>query len=604
MNESSPPETNSAKPSRLSRRTFLRRSLVIAGSAAVGATLLASCWPFGNDDEAEDADSDSAESTPEPIDEDGDDDSDDEPESVLVPTPTPEFTPTPEATATPTPVPIPDEPQMGGTLRIALPGDPFSLHPNADESVINWTVMNQIYDALIEVDDQFEPVPVLAERYEVSEDGSEYVFSIPNDIEFHNGDPLTAADVVYSHQWMSVPENGAARSFYYERVEAIEARDGTTVVFRMSGPDGTVVRRAASTFIVSERYQEEFGWERQSAEPVGTGPFALDTWERGVSLTVVRHLDYHGEAAQLDRIVFEVIGSDSGRRSALENGQVDVVWGLTIDDDLELDDSGDVQSFQSVNLDCMHIALNNQHPVLSNQQVRFAMQHAIDREALVDVVYQGAATAAQSYLSPALFYWHLDLFEADRSRAINVLDDAGWEEGSDGIRERDGERLSFTCIAPDGQDPRSDGAEAIADMLADIGIEMNVETAPSSETVSQMRAGELDAALFNWTYGGWLGEPDGRTTLLTGAFNNFSQFSSIQVDNALFQGVAEFDPESRRTIYRNLQERIIDQSPFLFLAFPYSWYHTSARVQGLPESVRWGPRLLHKLNQCWVFDVD
>jgi peptide/nickel transport system substrate-binding protein len=593
------PPSATRKP--MNRRLFLRRSLVVVGSAAVGATLLASCWPFGDDDEVED-DENGAEPTPEPV-EDEDDDEDD-PEPVPVPTPTPAVSPTPEPTATPTPVAIPDDPQMGGTLRIALEADPFSLHPNADESVINWTVMNQIYDALIEVDDQFEPIPVLAERYEISEDGSEYVFTIPNDVLFQNGEPMTASDVVYSHEWMRVPENGGARSFYYERVETIEERDATTVVFRMSGPDGTVVRRAATTFIVNEDYQEEFGAERQSSEPIGTGPFALDTWVRGVSLTLERFPEYHGDTAHLDRIVCEVIASESGRRSALENGQVDVVWGLTIDDDLELEDDGEVQSFQSTNLDCMHIALNNQHPVLSDQQVRFAMQHAIDRQAVIDVVYQGAAVEAQSHLSPALFYWHLDLFEADRSVAIDRLDAAGWEAGSDGIRERNGERLSFTCRVPDGQDPRAEGAEAIADMLEEIGVEMNLETAQSSETVSQMRSGELDAALFNWTYGGWLGEPDGRTTLLTGAFNNFSQFSSIQVDNVLYQGVSESDPEARRAIYRNLQERIIDLSPFLFIAFPYSWYHTGIRVQGLPESARWGPRLLHKLNDCWVFDPE
>lgn len=588
------------KPARTqTRRKFLIRSLGIGGAGVVaGLTLLAACWPFGDDDDDEPEDQPTA--TPS-LDREPTPDATPEPE----PTPTPDATATPEPT--PTPEPAPDEPQSGGVLTIALPADPYSLHPNADESETNWMVMSQLYDALMEVDDQFEPVPVLAESFEIADDGRLYRFSIPDSVRFHNGDILTADDVVYTHEWMSVPENGAARSFYYERVDSIDAVDDLTIEFTMSGPDGTFLRRAASTFIVNADYHDEFGQERQSREPVGTGPFALNSWQRGTSLTLLAFSDYYGGAPYLGEIAFQVIPDDDDRRSALEDGSIDVAWDLPIDDDLELDDDDGILSFKVTNLDCTHIALNNQQELLSDRNVRLAMQYAIDRAELVDVIYQGAADEAMSYLSPALFYWHQEMLEPGRQlidEAIELLEEAGWEEGSDGVRERDGEQLTFSCVAPDGQDPRRDGAEAVAEMLSGIGIEMNVETAPLSETLGEMRAGEIDSAIFNWTYGGWLGEPDGRTTLLTGAFNNFSQFSSVQVDNILFQGIAETDPESRRTVYRSLQERVLDLSPFLVLVFPHDYYHVSLRVQGLPDSVRWGSRVMRKLSACWVYDPN
>jgi peptide/nickel transport system substrate-binding protein len=579
------------------RRAFLRRSL-IAGVFAANATLLTACWPFG-DDEDEDDDADE-EVTPTPEEE-----STPEPTPEPEPTPTPEATPTPEPTPTPTPIVPPDEPESGGTLTVALPADPFSLHPNSDEAVTNWVVMSQIYDALMEVDHQFEPQPVLAASFEVADDASSYRFVIPDDVLFHNGDPLTAADVVYSHEWMRDPGNGAARSFYYERVEAIEAEDDVTITFTMNSPDGTFLRRAASTFIVNEAFHEEFGWERQSLEPVGTGPFALDSWQREQSLQLVKFDEYFGGEAYLGSIEFLVVSDEDDRREALEDGRVDIAWDLPIPDDLELAENRDIESIEAINLDCLHIALNNEHPALSHRNVRLAMQYAIDRSAVIDVVYDGEASEAASYLSPALFYWHQEMLESGRDEtdlAIDLLEEAQFTEGDDGIRERDGEPLSFTCIAPEGGDPRAEAAELIAEMLEEIGIEMNVETAPLSDTLTQMREGELDAAIFNWTYGGWLGEPDGRTTLLTGAFNNFSQFSSIQVDNVLYQGVATIDPEERRSIYRNLQERVLDQSPFIFLAFPHDWYHAGIQVQGLPESVLWGSRAFRKLVDCWVFD--
>ncbi|MEX2425359.1 MAG: ABC transporter substrate-binding protein [Thermomicrobiaceae bacterium] len=592
---STPPESSRHLTT---RRAFLKRSLLLGSGAIAGAGLLAGCWPFGDDEDNGEDDStptpsEQLDSTPEPS-----------------PTPEPEPTPTPEPTSTPEPTPTPsppDEPQSGGTLTIALPADPFSLHPNADGADTNWVVMSQIYDALIEVDDQFEPLPVLAEDYEISEEGSSYTFNLPDDVLFHNGEPMTAEDVVYTHEWMRQPENGAGRSFYYERVESIEAEDDTTVVFTMSGPDGTFLRRAASTFIVNAEFHEQFGPEGQSLEPVGTGPFALDSWTRQESLTLQRFDEYFGGDAFLDWIEFEIIPDPVDRREALEDGDVDIVWDLARSDSLELIEAEGLRTWEFTNLDCMHLAMNNEHPILSNQRVRLAMHYAIDRPALAETVYDGAAVPAASYLSPALFYWHQEVIEPDRQmldRAIEVLDEAGLEEGDDGVRELDGEPLAFTCVAPNGDDPRADGAEEIAGMLAEIGIEMSVETAPLNETLEAMRAGELDAAIFNWTYGGWLGEPDGRTTLQTGAFNNFNQFSSLQVDNVLLQGVTEVDPENRRAIYRNLQERIAEQVPFLFLLFPYSWYHVTNRVQGLPETARWGPRLLGKLSACWVFDPD
>jgi peptide/nickel transport system substrate-binding protein len=599
MDELTSTQRELPQPLQMNRRQFLRHSILAGSLAVAGSTLLAACWPFGDDSEDDD---DAEELTPTP---------EAEEDPTPEPTPAPQLvaTPTPSATATPEPSPTPEQapedPIPGGALTIALPADPISLHPRADELMQNWVVMAQIYDALLEVDHQFEPVPVLAESFEIADDGSSYTFSIVEGVLFHNGEELTADDVAYSHQWMSVPENGGARSFYYERVDSIEATDSTTVVFNMRGPDGTIPRRAASTFIVPAEYHEEFGWEGQSLEPIGTGPFLLDSWVRGVSLSLIKFDEYFGGEPLLNQIRFEVIGEPASRRSALENGSVDIAWDLTLDDNLQLDENPDIESVQVQNLDCTHIALNNQHPVLSERNVRLAMQIAIDRMELVDLIYQGAATEATTYLSPALFYWHNDQFQSGQvltDRAIELLEEAGWQNGNGNVRERNGEPLRFTCVAPDGNDPRADGARAISEMLSAIGVDMQVETAPLSETLQQMREGQLDAAIFNWTYGGWLGEPDGRTTLLTGAFNNFSQFSSIQVDNVLYQGVSETDPESRRSLYRNLQERIADQSPFLFLVFPNGYYHHSSRVQGIPDSVRWGPRMLRKLSGAWIFD--
>lgn len=580
---------------RLSRRALLRRSLVLGTGAVVGAGLLGGCWPFADDDG--DGDDNDDDPTPTP---------NQEPTAEPTPdeTPTPEPTPTPDPT--PTPIPVPDEPQEGGTLVVALPADPFSLHPNADSSVTNWVVISQLHNALMMVDHNFEVQHDLAESVEIAEDGSEYAFSVRQGVLFHNGDEMTIDDVVYTHEWMQEPENGAGRSFYYERVESIEAEDNT-IRFLMGAADATFLRRAATTYIVNAAYHEDAGPEGHSLEPIGTGPFRLVDWNRDQSLTLERFDDYFDSPPHLDGLEFVVVPDAADRTAGVQSGDLDAVFDLEPGDSLDLADTDEVTTVQVDELDCLHIALNNEAPQFSDSRVRLAMLYAIERPPIIESAYQGAATPATSYLSPALEEWHEAMIEGDGhlpDRAVELLEEAGWTEGDDGIRELDGERLSFTCAAPDGGDSRFQAAEMVSEMLAEVGIEMQVEEADLTEVLNEMREGEREAAIFNWIYGGWLGEPDGRTSLQTGAFNNFSQFSNIQVDNLLVQGVGELDAEARQSLYVTIQERVAELVPFVFIAFPHSHYHFSQRVQGVPESALWGNRLFQSLRDFWIFERD
>ncbi len=592
-----------AGPAGTPEPTVSRRALLLAagivglGAVGVGGGLLYANWPLDDDEDDETDDDDPDEPVPAET---------PEPEETPTPeqTPTPEPTPTPDATPTPSPVPIPDEPVEGGVLSIAIPADPFSLHPNADESTTNWIVMSQIYSSLMAVDHEFEVSPDLTESYEIAEDGSSITFQIREDAVFHNGEALTAHDITYTHAWMRVPEQGAGRSFYYERVEQIDAPDDYTVVFTFSGPDGTFLRRAASTFIVNASHHDEIGSNGYSLEPIGSGPFRLDSWNRDQSLQLERFDAFYGEQPNLDGVQFQIIVDATDRLSAFDAGSVDIIYDLPVNLALEQLESANAQTVEVVNLDCSQIILNTDHPILESANVRRAILYSIDRPALVDAVYDGAATPATSYLSPALEFWHEAMIEADRplvERASELLQEAGWVDGENGIRERDGERLSFTCAAPEN-DPRLEGAEMISEMLADVGIEMNVDPMAAGAAVEQMRAGELDAALFNWTHGGIHGEPDGRTSLQTGGFNNFSQYSSVQLDNLLNQGIGEVDQESRRAIYRAIQERMASEAPIVFLMFPHSFYHFSVRVQGVPESANWGSRLFRLARELWLFE--
>jgi peptide/nickel transport system substrate-binding protein len=232
----------------------------------------------------------------------------------------------------------------------------------------------------------------------------------------------------------------------------------------------------------------------------------------------------------------------------------------------------------------LHIPLNNKHPFLSDKRVRQALLSAIDREALIEDIFQGAAKPATSNMSPAFPQWYnpdVVKYPYDAAKAASLLDEAGWALNGD-TREKDGERATFTCFNVAGNTTRRSILETVQQYLADVGVALEIEEAPVATILEQLPKGEMDAAIFEWTYG--TVEPDATQTLKTGEVNNWSSFSNARVDELLAQGLLEVDPEKRAPIYKEIQAIVAEEVPFLFLLHR-DWYQIfTKRIQGLPEA--------------------
>jgi peptide/nickel transport system substrate-binding protein len=294
----------------------------------------------------------------------------------------------------------------------------------------------------------------------------------------------------------------------------------------------------------------------------------------------------------------------SVRAIGLETGEADSsVWPLLTEDSLRLaEDTAQFTTFNTSSLAINHFPLNNTHPILSDKRVRQAMMHAIDRQALIDDVFRGAASLALANLSPALADYHnadVKQYPFDPAQAAALLDEAGWTLNGD-VREKDGERLSFVCTTITGDQARRPEAEIVQQMLADVGIDMQLEEAPVATILEQLRAGDMDASLFNWTYGGDDGDPDASTTLRSDATNNFSHFENARVDELLDLGLRETDLAKRPAYYKEIQEIVAEEVPFLFIMY-WDWYNLFRnRVKGLPESALNGDPIYAKAYQFWV----
>ncbi|MDP8907593.1 MAG: ABC transporter substrate-binding protein, partial [Chloroflexota bacterium] len=228
--------------------------------------------------------------------------------------------------------------------------------------------------------------------------------------------------------------------------------------------------------------------------------------------------------------------------------------------------------------------------------------HAIDRQAIVNDIYQGQAMVATSNMSPAIQQYYTDdvtTYDYNPDTANQLLDAAGWAMGGDGIREKDGQKASFTCATVAGNTIRLQECEVVQQYLLEVGIDMQVQEQPVTTILEQMPAGQMDAALFNWVYGDI--NPDARDSLRTGAPNNFFQFSNARVDELLVNGVKELDEQKRVVMYQEVQQIIAEEVPFLFILHLNATTLYSNRIKGLPESALNGDEIvLTRAYQLWI----
>lgn len=495
-------------------------------------------------------------------------------------------------------------PKQGGTIVVLGQDAVESLSPEDTGETVQWVPISNIFEGLYMVNEMYELEPVLADSYEPSEDGLTYTFKLKTGVTFHNGDAFGASDVAYTYNWIMDPANASTRMANFDLVDSVEAPDDTTVVVSLKEADVTFMVNVAPTFIYPEAYHTEIGENDFKSKPVGTGPFKLGEMNPQQRIRLDYWENYYRGRANFDSFQLDVVPEAAGRMSALETGKADnSMWGLNAEDNNKLKDSGNFTVFETKQVATNHFPLNNTHPFLQEKAARQAMIWALDRQAFADDIFLGQASVATANLSPAISaFYNPDVtkYEYDPEKAKSLLEEAGWTEGSGGIREKDGVRAEFTIMVFQGDTQRRPEAEVAQEWWRDVGIDCKIQEGVTSEILGGLRKGEYDAGLFNWVYGGTGGDPDARDTLGTGGANNFSSFSNEEVDQLLQDGIRELDHDKRVEMYKRIQEIIAEEVPFVFLLNLQNVTFYNNRIKGLPQEVMQADNLYPKMYQFWI----
>ena len=556
----------------MSRRLLLKRAALLGATVPVVGTLLAACEDDDTDDDVVDdidddepaVDTDDDVDDDEPVDDTDDDEPADDADDVA------------------------DDDRYGGEIVILGHHEIESLSPDDRGPTVHWAMITNIHDGLVAIDWHYEIEHELAHDYEVTDDGMEYTFHLEEGVMFHDGEEFTAEDCVYNFEFHMDEDNATVLGGDYTAIDSVEAVDDYTFVVNMAETDASFLRRAAKNEIVAAHHHEEIGEDNYKSDPIGTGPFMVEDYSPAEFCRLAAFEDHWRGRPYADYLTEEIIPEGSVRTLQLQTGEAhSIVWPPVIDDDLELEEDPDFDSYVVPTLSLNHFPLNNQHEVLSDVAVRQAMLYATDRDQVIDDVFLGAATKATANLAPTLEpFYNPDVKEYpyDPEMAEEVLEEAGWELNGNGIRERDGVECHFVCTAITGDEARLPEAEVVQQYLAAVGIDMEIQEAPLATIQEGQREGTIDASLYNWTYGGTDGEPDGTATLHSTARNNWNLWENDRVDELLNLGLLEVDEDERVPIYHEIQELVAEEAPMLFMMY-WDWFqHWSVNVQGRPDT--------------------
>jgi peptide/nickel transport system substrate-binding protein len=531
---------------------------------------------------------------------------------------TPEPTATPEAEApTATIAPIVDTPvpataaptkaaegvPQGGEIVLMGHQEVSGLSPDNTGPDVEWVMVANIHNALVELDYNYVLEPVLAESYEVADDGLTYTFKLRQGVKFHDGTEFTAKDVKYTFDYYRDPENASTIAGNFFGVDRVETPDDYTVVVHMAEVNAAFLTNLDDAFIVQSEYHKEVGEDTYKTAPIGTGAFKLKEW-RPAEYTLLEAFDDHFRGRpNIDFLREDIVPEPSVRTIALETGDAhSAVWPLLVEDNLRLAKDPNFNVFRTSWSSIKHFPLNNSLPQLSDKRVRQAMMYALDRQQIIDDIWSGAAGLAHSNLSPKFeFYYNPDLkqYEYDPEKAKALLDEAGWvDSDGDGVRDKDGVDLAFTVTVITGDQARRPIAEVAQQYLAAVGIKIEIEEAPVASILQGLRECTLDAGLFNWTYGDL--DPDPFSTLHTDGGDNFACISDPRLDELIEKGVQIVDPEERRPIYYEIQEIFVEEVPVLYIMVDDGYTVFSAKVKGLPDSVLDETNLYRAAWQWWL----
>ncbi len=458
-----------------------------------------------------------------------------------------------------------DEPKQGGTLRLGYGiSQIITLDPaQVTQGIVAGELVANIFSSLVQFDQDLGLQADLAENWTVSEDGLNYTFTLRSGLTFHNGDSLTAEDVVYTYERTTDESFASPHANKLTLVENVEATDELTVNLTLSQPSAPFLATACSRgpgralTPISKRAIEEMGDDQFGITPVGSGPFMVvpESAEVGTGFDMVAFDGWYGGRPFLDEVKVQIITEDSSLISALEAGDVDMIDILPSAGVDTVQGNDEITIVEAPGTNWAGLAMNHARPPWDNVSARMAVSKAIDRADFIDKAFFGLADVSSGPLAPSFGWVYRPPEEVENPQAFN-LDEAkqlAAEAGLDGVKP--------VLMSVDGN-PRP--AEVMRGVLNDIGLDVQLEQLQSAAWNERWLADDYDMIINGSVVDA---DPDDgiwNFFYSEGPWNSYD-YTSDEADRLLEEQRATTDDDERTRLLQELQTVLETDVAYAFL---------------------------------------
>nr|WP_243864535.1 ABC transporter substrate-binding protein [Paenibacillus castaneae] len=496
-----------------------------------------------------------------------------------------------------------DPNKVGGKIVLTSFSDPVIFIWNRASDSASIDLMGMMFESLVKSDFNGQPIPGLATSWKFDKPSLTYTFNLRKGVKWHDGKPFTSKDVKATFDMYIDPDSVNTYKTDYESIQSVTIVDDYTVKFKLKENNVFFLTGGpASAGAILPAHHFPNGVKDYNAKnskfgrnPIGTGPFKFKEWKTAERVVLVANKDWWDGRPYLDEIVTRILPDANVEALNLIKGDVDFVEKLN---PRTLSEVAKNKNLKTITYDegrFDYVGWNNKNPIFADKKVRQAMNYALDRQAIVSKIYLGKAYLGTGPMHPTLPQENKNVkpYPYDLKKAAELLDEAGWKKGSDGIRTKDGKKLELEVTYNNGNTNRQKIAQVFAADLKKLGIKANVRGYEWSLYLDKYLKGELDMFVLAW--GGY----DGATLEHKGFFhssaipdlekgtagNNRMRVDYPKVDKILEDYLTEEDASKRIKLYQELHAFLAEEAVAAFTHHPKNTAGMNKNLMGVKISM-------------------
>lgn len=424
-----------------------------------------------------------------------------------------------------------------------------SLDPHLAVAAGTKEVMFNVFEGLMKPTSTGDLTPAVAESYTVSEDRLTYTFTLREGVKFHNGDEVTAEDVVYSISRCADTTDGTPLVEAFSVIQSVEAMDARTVAITISEPSNEFISYMTTAILPA-------GYDQQDTAPVGTGPFKFVSRAAQDNIVLEKFDEYWGTPAYLDKVTFKIMENADSLVMSLQSGAIDLCSHLTSTQVAQLGDDFYVAE-GTMNL-VQALYLNNAEKPFDDVRVRQALCYAVDKQGIIDLAFDGYGSPIGSSMYPAFGKYFdeslTNYYTKDVEKAKSLLADAGYPNG-----------FEMTITVPSNYQPHIDTAQVLVEQLKEIGVTAKIELVEWGTWVSDVYAGRQ----FQSTVVGVDASNMTARALLerftSDYAKNFINYNSADYDALFQQALTTYDDAEQTAIYKAMEKNLTENAANVYI---------------------------------------